>query len=230
MKLLLKISILTLFLGLAVIANAQLQTPIDGVTIETDITYPRPGQEVEVYVESYSFDLNSSSIIWTVGGKTQGQGIGLTKIIVVAPKLGQKLPVIVRIKGADGREVQKSITLQTSSVDIIWESLGYVPPFYKGKTAFSYQNSIKVIAIPHLSSNGVSEVDPKTLVYSWKLGGKYINNGQGYNKQSVEIYIVLLLYNLHLLSQLLIFMKIMHSMVFSSTNHLRGRFHLRILR
>jgi hypothetical protein len=187
MKLLLKILVISLFLGFVSIANAQLQTPIDGVTLQTNLSYPRPGQDVEIYIESFSFDLNSSSIIWSTEGKTIGQGVGLTKILVTAPKLGVKLPVIVRIKGADGREVQKSITLQTSSIDIIWESLGYAPPFYKGKLPFSYQNSIKVSAIPHFSSDGIKEVDPKTLVYSWKLGGKYINNGQGYNKQSIEI-------------------------------------------
>ncbi|MDO8430592.1 MAG: hypothetical protein Q7S72_01210 [Candidatus Taylorbacteria bacterium] len=187
MKLLFKFTILTLLFLTTTLAHAQLNMPIDGVTIQTDAEYPRPGQAIVVSVESYSFDLNSSSIIWTVAGKAQSQGIGLTKTTVTAPKLGAKLNVSANIKSGDGREVQKSITIQTSSVDIIWESSGYTPPFWRGKLPFSYQNTVKLIAIPHLSTDGVNEIDPKTLVYSWKLGGKYIDGGQGYGKQSVVI-------------------------------------------
>ncbi len=187
MKLLVKISLITLFFSLGVIAHAQLQTPVDGVTIQADVAYPKPGQSIEISVESYNLDLNSASIVWTAGGKALGQGIGLTKTTVIAPKIGGKLNVLVTIKGADGREVQKAITIQTSSVDIIWESNGYIPPFFKGKSPYTYQNTLKLIAIPHLSLDGVSEIDPKTLVYTWKLGGKYIDGGQGYGKQSVEI-------------------------------------------
>ena len=63
MKLLLKISIITLFCVFALSANAQIATPIDGVTIQTSNTDPRPGDKVSVYVESYNINLNSSSIV-----------------------------------------------------------------------------------------------------------------------------------------------------------------------
>ena len=187
MKLLLKFTLIAIFTLFAINANAQISTPIDGVDIQLDSAYPRPGQSVEVSIESYSFDLNSSSVVWTVGGKVVEQGVGIVKIKVTSPQIGKKLEVRAGIKGADGREVQKSITIQTSSIDIIWESSGYTPPFFPGKLPFYYQNSLKLTAIPHLSTNGVSEIDPKTLVYSWKLGGKFIDDGQGYGKQSVTI-------------------------------------------
>ena len=191
MKLLLKISIITLFsifcFGFYSKANAQLQTPIDGVTIDTSNENPKPGQSVDVYIESYLFDLSSASIVWTVNGKVSNKGVGIKKITIPAPKIGSVTDVSVDIKGSDGREVRKAISVRSGYVELVWESDGYVPPFYKGKTPFSYQNNVKITAIPHLSKSVGSEIDPKTLVYTWKLGGKYIDNGQGYGKQTVTI-------------------------------------------
>ncbi len=169
--------------------NAQISMPIDGVNIQTNIDYPKPGQKVEVSLESFNVDLNSSSIVWIVGGKIQTQGVGLTKTTITTPSIGSKLEVRADVKMANGREVKKIITIQSSSVDMIWEAGGYAPPFYKGKVPFSYQNTLKVIAIPHLSDNSKNEIDPKNLVYSWKLGGKYIDGleGKGYGMQSIVI-------------------------------------------
>ncbi len=188
MKLLLKISIITVFCFFVMNnIHAQLVTPIDGVTIALDDSNPKPEQDVEVYIESYNFDLNSSSIVWFVDGKVQNQGIGVTRTNITSPKIGLTTNVLVKIKGSDGREVNKSISIKSGSVDIIWESDGYYPAFFKGKLPFSHENKIKLIAIPHLAKDKTREIDPKTLVYSWKLGGKYIDNGQGYGKQVVFV-------------------------------------------
>lgn len=191
MKLLLKISVITIFLifcfGFYSKVSAQLQTPIDGVTIDVSNGNPKPGENVDITIDSYLFDLNSSSIVWTVNGKVSDKGIGIKKITVLAPKIGAITNISVDIKGSDGREVRKAISLKSGYVDLIWESDGYVPPFYNGKTPFSYQNNVKITAIPHLAKTSGTEIDPKTLVYTWKLGGKYIDNGQGYGKQSVII-------------------------------------------
>lgn len=191
MKLLLKISIITLFsifcFGFYSKTNAQLQTPIDGVTIDISKDNPKPGEDIDVFIDSYLFDLNSSSIVWSINNKVSEKGIGIKRITIPAPKIGAVTNVTVDVKGSDGREVRKTINIKSGYVDLIWESDGYVPPFYKGKTPFSYQNNVKITAIPHLAKSSGTEIDPKTLVYTWKLGGKYIDNGQGYGKQSVII-------------------------------------------
>ncbi|HEY9583861.1 MAG TPA: hypothetical protein VJI66_02785 [Candidatus Paceibacterota bacterium] len=188
MNLIFKLGIFPLlFFTFAVITHAQIPTSIDGVTIDTSVSNPRPGQSIEVSLESFSIDLNSASVVWLVAGKTQEQGIGLKSINVVAPKSGPGLTITAVIKPSGAGEIRKTITIKTGSVDIIWEAHGYSPPFFRGKLPYMYQNSIRLIAMPHLSRDGVSELDPKTLVYSWKKGGKYIENGQGYGKQSVEI-------------------------------------------
>ncbi len=183
----LKISVFTLLCLFAIQADAQIPASVDGTTIDTNVDSPRPGQSVEVFVESFGLDLNASSIVWLVDGKNTGQGIGLKKILVTMPEIGVALNIKAIIKTPQGKEVQKSLVLKSGSVDIIWEPKGYVPPFFKGKLPLVYQNSVHVAAIPHLSKDGSAEIDPKTLVYQWKLDGKYVPDGQGYGKQSIDI-------------------------------------------
>jgi hypothetical protein len=168
--------------------NAQVQSPIDGVTISSDPVNPAPNNNVKVNIESFVLDLNSASIVWLSNGKNIASGIGKTEITVKSPEIGKKLVLSVIIKINSGREIQKAIVIESGSVDLIWETSGYTPPFFKGKNPFVYQNSIKVTAIPHLSIDGVNEVDPKKLIYQWKEGGKYIEGASGYGKQSAIIY------------------------------------------
>ena len=183
----LKISILTLLCMVTLHAQAQIPTDLDGLTLKADRENPQPGENVTITLESFSFDLSAASIVWIVNGKTHTQGVGMKKITVTAGKIGVPGILSAIVKTTEGREVQKSLTLKSGSVDIIWETRGYTPPFFKGKLPLSYQNSVHVVAIPHLSNDGVNEIDPKTLVYSWKRDGKYVTDGQGYGKQSIDI-------------------------------------------
>ena len=91
------------------------------------------------------------------------------------------------IKASNGREVIKTTAIKSGTVEIIWESKGYYPPFFKGKNLFSYQNTIHLVAFPHLASTVSNEINPKNIIYKWKLGGKYIENGSGQGRQSIDI-------------------------------------------
>ncbi len=188
MKKLLLLFFVSLFFVTFGIAKAQYQAPIDGVIISSTPEKPAPNEIVTITIESYLIDLNSSSVIWLVDGKEVARGVGIKKITTKSPNIGKRTTVLAIISANNGKEVRKSITLKSGSVDIVWEaSRSYTPPFYKGKNPFVYENWIKLIAIPHLSSDGIKEVDPKNLVYRWKMGGKDIENGTGYGVQSIEI-------------------------------------------
>lgn len=186
-KIILLIFTLSFFLTYSNV-SAQYQSTIDGVTISNSPEKPSPGEEVTVSIESYLIDLNSASIIWLADGKEITHGNGIKSVKTKAPVAGKKLTVTAIISSNTGKEIRKSIIIKSGSVDIIIETnKSYSPPFYKGKNHFVYENWVKLIAIPHLSSDGVKEIDPKNLVYNWKLGGKNIDNGSGYGVQSVEI-------------------------------------------
>ena len=169
--------------------NAQFQSPIDGVTISNSPEKPGSGDDVTVTLESYLIDLNSSSIVWLLDNKEISKGIGIKKVKVKAPIAGKKSQISAIINTSDGRNIRKAIIIKSGSVEIIWETVkAYAPPFFHGKNQFIYENFIKFTAMPHLSTDGIKEIDPKTLVYRWKLGGKDIPNGTGYGIQSIEIH------------------------------------------
>lgn len=185
-KVLITIFLLTFLLPFSY-TQAQIQSPIDGVTISSYPTNPEPLENVTVSIESYLFDLNSSSIVWLSNGSKINQGIGMKEITVKAPQSGKKLVITAVTKNTEGREVTKSVVIKSGSVDIVWETVSYTPPFYKGKNIFTFQNRIKLIAMPHLFSSDGKELDARKLVYQWKLGGKYIDGATGYGNQSVII-------------------------------------------
>lgn len=186
-KILFTIFVITL-LSLSLNVHAQYQSPIDGVTISINPEKPGPNDDVSVSVESYLIDLSSASIIWLADGKDIGHGVGMKNIKIKAPSAGKKLTITSVIKSSNGKEVRKVAVIKSGSVEILWETpKSYSPPFFKGKNPFVYENWIRLIAVPHLSTDGVKELDPKVLVYKWKKDGKYIENGSGYGIQSVDI-------------------------------------------
>ncbi len=180
------ISIFT-FLLFSAYANAQMQTSIDGVNISSFPDFPAEGTNVSISIESYLIDLDSASIVWMVNEKTKAHGVGMKEFQVPAPKIGSILNVKAIIKASNGREVIKTTAIKSGTVEIIWESKGYYPPFFKGKNLFSYQNTIHLVAFPHLASTVSNEINPKNIIYKWKLGGKYIENGSGQGRQSIDI-------------------------------------------
>lgn len=183
----LKIMLCVLFLGTSLIAHAQIPDSIDGVQISNDPLYPSAGQNVTIKVESYNTNLNAASIVWLVDGKNTGQGTGLTSINITAPVLGKTTVVTAVIMTTEGKEVRKAVTLKPADIDLVWESSGYVPPLFKGKSLFSYQNLIKVSAIPHFAASSGKEIDPKTLVYKWTVNDQVVQDQSGFGKQTLAI-------------------------------------------
>ncbi len=187
MKSSLKLKIILLLFILPLLSHAQIPSSIDGVQIDTYPDIPAPGETVTVSVESFSTDLNAASIVWLVDGKNYAQGTGKKSVGLTAPALGKNISVMAIIMTVEGREIKKVLTLKSGNVDIVWESGGYVPPFYKGKSTFAYENPIKIMAIPHLAGPGGTEINPKTLLYKWTKNDKVVQDQSGYGKQTLSL-------------------------------------------
>ncbi|HEY4478697.1 MAG TPA: hypothetical protein VI775_02545 [Candidatus Paceibacterota bacterium] len=181
------IIIFSLLLSFSLIAYAQIPNSIDGIDISSNPENPNPGQNVTISIESYITSLNSASIVWLVDGKNYKKGTGVNSITIIAPEIGKSTNIVVAIMTAEGREVKKTMTINSSSIDIIWESSGYTPPFFEGKSLFAYQNPIKITAIPHLGQSNGKELDQKTLVYKWTVNNKVIQDQSGYGKQTIVL-------------------------------------------
>lgn len=170
-------------------AHAQTPDSLDGVDVIISPPIPSPGENVTVELQSFSTDLNAASIVWAINGKNYAQGTGVTSIKTIAPPLGKNIPILAGIMTAEGNEIKKAITLTSGGVDLVWESAGYVPPLYKGKSLFFYQNQIKINAMPHLAGPNGTELDPKSLVYKWTENDKVIQEQSGYGKQTLTMQV-----------------------------------------
>lgn len=155
------------------------------LTASTDS--PAPDQKVSVRARSYTIDIDSANITWSVNGKIVQKGIGLTSYEVTAPALGKETTVTVQAISSDGITVSKSISIISGSIDLIVESNGHTPPMFSGKLPISYQNTINIIAIPHLADSKGVEYDPKNLVYEWKRNSRTVEDESGFGKQSFNL-------------------------------------------
>lgn len=159
-----------------------------GITLTASSNSPAPGQSVTITAASYSFDINSAAITWTVNGKDVRKGIGATTLGISAPPLGHKTTVNIEADTPDGGVFTDSVSVGSGSVDMIIETDGYVPPFFEGKIPLAYQNAVTVIAVPHLADSYGKEYDPTTLVYDWrKDDGTVLGDQSGYGKQAITM-------------------------------------------
>ncbi len=172
-----------------VVAHAQaIPSGINSLTLTPSSNNPVPGQTVTITAESYSFDINSATVIWTVNGKQVQKGIGATTLDITAPPLGKKTTVDITAVTPSSGSFTGSITIGSGSIDLIVETDGYVPPFYMGKAPLAYQNNFTIIAIPHLANSSGKEYDPAGLVYQWKKDdGTVLQSQSGYARQSITL-------------------------------------------
>lgn len=167
--------------------NAQVNLESGDINIELFPSNPGPNTEVEVILTSYVADLNSSKITWKVDGAQKISATGEKNFFFTTGDYGKTTRLEIIIETRRGDVVQKALNIKPADVDIIWESEGYIPPFYKGKSIFSYENRLTFIAIPHITNSNGVEISPKNLIYKWKNDSFVIENASGYGKNTYSI-------------------------------------------
>ena len=104
-----------------------------------------------------------------------------------APALGKKLNIKVTMVTNNGQTTTGSTVIGSGSVDLVTETDGYVPPSFRGKAPVVYQNSVTVVAVPHIANSDGVEYDPKTLIYQWSKNNQILGDQSGYGKQSIML-------------------------------------------
>lgn len=153
----------------------------DELNIEVSPSNPKPNQKVSVSLALYTGDLNSAYITWTKNGKTVLEGTGETKYSFVIGQAGTETSIKISVKLANGIIFSKSFSLNPTSVDLVWESDSYVPPFYKGKALHTKQGLLKIVASPNFVING-KQISPNNLVYKWSNEVRSFQDQSGYGK------------------------------------------------
>ncbi len=153
-------------------------------TITLEPKNPNPKSVVTLSFESYSFDVNTAMISWTVDGKKVLQGDGEKKLQLKTGEIGDTISVTVTASTLDGYEVSQSITISPASVILIYEApQSYVPLLYEGRSLPGEGALVKVTALPLLGSEG-KVISPSKLSYTWYINDTVFKNASGLGKQS----------------------------------------------
>lgn len=178
---------LSLFLIFTLKAHGQLQSAtLSDITDSAEITTipasPGANENVSVKIESFSFDLNSSEIIWAVNGAIKDKGFGKKNFSFKTGSVGSISLIKAVIKTKEGKTVEKTLVVRPAGVDILWEADSYTPPFYKGKALYGYQSLVTVIALPNMANSSGTKINPDNLIYKWTKDGKVLGGVSGYGK------------------------------------------------
>lgn len=171
-----------IFLMNSNLAFAQLGS--GDITLSISPSIPKSGDTIKAVVKSYSVDLNKAYIIWKLNDETRFSGIGKTSFSFILGTLSSQNDLSVNIETVDGKTINKSLSITSNDIDLLWEATdSYVPPFYKGKALFAREGEIKVSAIPSIYS-GQNKVSPNTLSYTWEKDGNGDIKASGFGKNS----------------------------------------------
>ncbi len=151
------------FIVLAESAKATSYLPQSGEDFIVEFTPEKPGANTQVTGQaiSYTFDIDRANIVWFINGKKAGAGKTFS---FTTPGLGLKTSLDVAVVTYEGQKLDKSFSFQSAEVDLLWETLNYVPLQYKGKALPTNLSDIKITAFPY----GMKSTDSK-LIYQWTL-------------------------------------------------------------
>ncbi len=179
---------LVVFFGFSAVAYAQLNQPME-TTINIDLSPENPGPNQYVYaaLTSYATNIDAATITWKLNGKTVQSGKGVKSYSFTTGGIGKTTTLEIIAQTQEGETIDKSVTIKPASVDLIWQSDAFVPPFYKGKALYSWQNQITFIALPHIMSSSGAEISPKSLIYKWTQNGSVDAANSGYGRNTFTV-------------------------------------------
>lgn len=188
-----KYSILYLIVGVffyfAFLSTTGAQIPgfEQNLLIKVTPTTPSPYEEIVIEIESFITNLDRAEITWLVDGDTRLSGVGIKKLRIVVGDLGEETSVSIIIDTQEGNRIVKQLSFLPALVDLVWEADTYTPPFYKGKPLISSDNTLSIIALPQLTIDGRSFLNPKNLVYTWSRDRRILGSESGFGKQTLVI-------------------------------------------
>lgn len=156
------------------------------LSIRTVPTHPAPRQMVTVMIESYSIDLDRSSISWFLNNNLAKEASGQKTFSFTTGTPGSTSNILIVVKTFNGDVIQESLDIHPASVDLLWEAESYTPPFYKGKALYPFQGTIKVVAMPQIVTVGGGTLNAKNLVYQWKIDKHPVTDASGYGKNYIR--------------------------------------------
>lgn len=154
----------------------------DSISFNINPDFPRPGESATISITSYINNLDKSEIKWYVNNSLEKEGTGEKKFTFKMGALGENKLIKVVINKDTGGTVTKIFNLNPTEVDLIYEVNTYTPPFYNGKSWFTKQSTVKVVAIPRMLDKANKLIPPEEYTYTWRVDGSVVQNKSGFGK------------------------------------------------
>lgn len=156
----------------------------DPIVVRVIPTNPRANEPVFIDIESYSTDLDTALISWSVDGREEANKVGLKNFNLMAGPLGSTKTVEISVGTLGTGVLSATVIIRPADVGLLWEADTYTPPFYQGKALHSYNGTFKVIALPELYASNGTKIDSKDLIYTWKKNNEVQGSASGYGKNT----------------------------------------------
>ncbi len=140
------------------------------LTVTYSPTYPQAHKEVTAHVQSSRADLTQAVISWFLNGELLDTGTGLTSVRFSSGDLGKQQILQVNAETGQGT-LRATVSIVPASVDLIWESDSYTPPFYRGKALNTRDTPVRIVAMPTFVTPAGTILTPGSLTYRWLKDG-----------------------------------------------------------
>ena len=145
----------------------------------------QPQSPVSFEIVSYNTDINRAQSTVFLDGEIIERGVGLKNFTLQAPRVGESSNLEVIIETIDQGTVRKQVTLQPSQVDLLYETIdSHAYPLYPGKKLPAHEAPVRVVALAYFVNTDGSKIDPKSLIYNWKIDNQLQQQASGYGKNT----------------------------------------------
>src|SRR3989338_4999797 len=176
--------VLFLFFAFSSVATSAQES---NISIGVQPSSPKAYEQVTITASSISLDLDRSRISWFLDGVSQKSGVGEKDFSFTTKALGKTSTVRISVSSPDEPPITETILVTPQGVDILWNALTYVPPFYDGKALPSSEGLLLVTAFPEIKNGSGTTMAPNNLFYEWRQDGSVVASGHGIGKRSIVV-------------------------------------------
>ena len=155
-------------------------------SLRTVITPPNPqaNQTISIHLESSLIDISLSTITWSVDGKVILKGKDRRVLETKLKEIGKETNILISVNSPLYGSFDKEITINPTSISLIYEANTYTPPFYKGKALPSSESVVTLLALPRFIKNNGTPISSKDLIFTWKKEGVVDGANSGLGKDT----------------------------------------------
>ncbi|OGI97276.1 hypothetical protein A3I25_02320 [Candidatus Nomurabacteria bacterium RIFCSPLOWO2_02_FULL_42_17] len=172
----------TLFIGTLAYAQSD-----NSMFVRSSPEAPGAFEETTLSLVSYSFNLDTSEISWTLDGKLALSGAGKKSFTFTTKGVGSASTVNIKIITSGGEEIDRRVTIRPANVDLLWQATdSYVPPFYKGKVMPASETKFKVVAFSDIRTSSGTRPPNSSLNFTWKRNYEPVSGTNGLGRNSLS--------------------------------------------